>query len=40
MTPRIMSTDEMANAVMFLADPVQATAVTGMNLDLTGGQLA
>jgi NAD(P)-dependent dehydrogenase (short-subunit alcohol dehydrogenase family) len=39
-TPRIMSTDEMANAVMFLADPLQATAITGMNLDVTGGQLA
>jgi NAD(P)-dependent dehydrogenase (short-subunit alcohol dehydrogenase family) len=39
-TPRIMSTDEMANAVMFLADPISATAITGMNLDVTGGQLA
>ena len=35
-----MSTDEMANALLFLADPVQATGVTGITLDVTGGQLA
>ncbi len=38
-TPRIMSADEMARAVMFLADDA-STFVTGMNLDVTGGQLA
>ncbi|MEM9162015.1 MAG: SDR family oxidoreductase [Cyanobacteria bacterium P01_F01_bin.4] len=38
-TPRIMTTVEMARAVMFLASD-EATAITGMDLDVTGGQLA
>lgn len=38
-TKRVMSPDEMARAVMFLASD-QATSVTGMDLDVTGGQLA
>lgn len=38
-TPRIMTTDEIARAVMFLASD-EATSVTGMDLDVTGGQLA
>ena len=38
-TPRVMTTDEMARAVMFLADD-SSTFVNGMNLDVTGGQLA
>lgn len=38
-TPRIMTTTEMANAVMFLASD-EATAINGMDLDVTGGQLA
>lgn len=38
-TPRIMSTDEIARAVLFLASD-EATSVTGMDLDVTGGQLA
>lgn len=38
-TPRIMTTDEIARAVMFLASD-DATSVTGMDLDVTGGQLA
>ncbi len=38
-TPRIMNTDEMASAVMFLASD-EATSVTGMDLDVTGGFLA
>lgn len=38
-TPRIMSTAEIARAVMFLASD-EATSVTGMDLDVTGGQLA
>ncbi|NER80483.1 MAG: SDR family oxidoreductase [Leptolyngbya sp. SIO1D8] len=38
-TPRIMSTEEMARAVMFLASD-EATAINGMDLDVTGGQLA
>lgn len=38
-TKRVMSPDEMARAVMFLASE-QATSVTGMDLDVTGGQLA
>lgn len=38
-TPRIMSADEMARAVLFLADP-GTTFATGMDLDVTGGQLA
>ena len=38
-TPRIMTTDEMARAVMFLAS-AEATAIYGMDLDVTGGQLA
>ena len=38
-TPRIMTTDEMARAVMFLAS-AEATAINGMDLDVTGGQLA
>ncbi|MEM8604669.1 MAG: SDR family oxidoreductase, partial [Cyanobacteria bacterium P01_H01_bin.121] len=38
-TPRIMTTEEMARAVMFLASE-EATAINGMDLDVTGGQLA
>lgn len=38
-TPRIMSTEEIARAVMFLASD-EATAMNGMDLDVTGGQLA
>ncbi|MEM8810828.1 MAG: SDR family oxidoreductase, partial [Cyanobacteria bacterium P01_G01_bin.38] len=38
-TPRIMTTEEMAQAVMFLASD-EATAINGMDLDVTGGQLA
>jgi NAD(P)-dependent dehydrogenase (short-subunit alcohol dehydrogenase family) len=38
-TPRIMKTDEIARAVMFLASD-EATFVNGMDLDVTGGQLA
>ena len=38
-TPRIMTTLEMARAVMFLADD-SSTMITGMDLDVTGGQLA
>ncbi|MBE9098269.1 SDR family NAD(P)-dependent oxidoreductase [Vacuolonema iberomarrocanum] len=38
-TPRIMTTAEMAQAVMFLASD-EATSVNGMDLDVTGGQLA
>ena len=38
-TPRIMTTAEMARAVMFLASD-DATAINGMDLDVTGGQLA
>lgn len=38
-TPRIMTAYEMALAVMFLADP-GSTFVNGMDLDVTGGQLA
>jgi NAD(P)-dependent dehydrogenase (short-subunit alcohol dehydrogenase family) len=38
-TPRIMTTDEIARVVMFLAAD-EATAVNGMDLDVTGGQLA
>jgi NAD(P)-dependent dehydrogenase (short-subunit alcohol dehydrogenase family) len=38
-TPRIMRTDEIARAVMFLASD-EATCVNGMDLDVTGGQLA
>lgn len=38
-TKRIMTTHEMAEAVMFLASN-QATSMTGMDLDVTGGQLA
>ena len=38
-TPRIMDPHEMAVAVMFLASD-GATAVNGMDLDVTGGQLA
>lgn len=37
-TPRIMRAEEMAAAVMMLADP--ASVVTGTDLDVTGGQLA
>ena len=39
MTKRIMSPEEMARAVMFLASN-DATSVTSMDLDVTGGQLA
>ena len=38
-TPRIMTTDEIARAVMFLASD-DATSGAGMDLDVTGGQLA
>ena len=38
-TPRIMTTYEMARAVMFLASD-EATSINGMDLDVTGGQLA
>ncbi|NJO81019.1 MAG: SDR family oxidoreductase [Cyanobacteria bacterium RM1_2_2] len=38
-TKRIMTTHEMAEAAMFLASN-QATSMTGMDLDVTGGQLA
>ncbi|MEO1144595.1 MAG: SDR family oxidoreductase [Cyanobacteria bacterium J06638_22] len=38
-TPRIMTTVEMARAVMFLASD-EATSINGMDLDVTGGQLA
>jgi NAD(P)-dependent dehydrogenase (short-subunit alcohol dehydrogenase family) len=38
-TPRIMMTDEIARAVMFLASE-EATSISGMDLDATGGQLA
>jgi len=34
-TPRIMNTDEMARAVILASD--EATSVTGMDLDVTGG---
>jgi NAD(P)-dependent dehydrogenase (short-subunit alcohol dehydrogenase family) len=37
-TPRIMTTTEIARAVMFLADET-STMVTGMDLDVTGGQM-
>lgn len=37
-TPRIMTATEMARAVMFLADDT-STMVTGMDLDVTGGQM-
>lgn len=37
-TPRIMRAEEMAAAVMMLADP--RSVVTGSDLDVTGGQLA
>lgn len=39
LTKRIMSPEEMARAVMFLASN-DATSVTGMDLDVTGEQLA
>jgi NAD(P)-dependent dehydrogenase (short-subunit alcohol dehydrogenase family) len=38
-TPRIMRAEEMAHAVLFLADPA-SSFVTGTDLDVTGGQLA
>ncbi|PPD15515.1 MAG: short-chain dehydrogenase [Methylobacterium sp.] len=38
-TPRIMDVKEMASAVMFLASD-QATSMTGMDLDVTGGHMA
>ncbi len=38
-TPRIMTAPEMARAVMFLASD-EATSINGMDLDVTGGQLA
>ncbi|WP_264320038.1 SDR family oxidoreductase [Zarconia navalis] len=34
-----MTTEEMARAVMFLASD-EATFINGMDLDVTGGQLA
>lgn len=37
--PRIMTTAEIARAVMFLASD-EASSVNGMDLDVTGGQLA
>jgi NAD(P)-dependent dehydrogenase (short-subunit alcohol dehydrogenase family) len=37
-TPRIMTAAEIARAVMFLADET-STMVTGMDLDVTGGQM-
>jgi NAD(P)-dependent dehydrogenase (short-subunit alcohol dehydrogenase family) len=38
-TPRIMTTDEIARAVMFLSSD-EATSISGMDLDVTGGQIA
>lgn len=38
-TKRIMTSEEMARAVMFLSSD-EATSVTGMDLDVTGGHLA
>jgi NAD(P)-dependent dehydrogenase (short-subunit alcohol dehydrogenase family) len=38
-TKRIMTPEEMARAVMFLASD-EATSMTGMDLDVTGGHLA
>jgi NAD(P)-dependent dehydrogenase (short-subunit alcohol dehydrogenase family) len=38
-TPRILTAEEIARAVMFLASD-DASSVTGMNLDVTAGQLA
>lgn len=38
-TPRVMRTEEIASAVLFLASE-QASAINGMDLDVTGGQLA
>jgi len=38
-TKRIMTSEEMARAVMFLSSD-DATSVTGMDLDVTGGHLA
>lgn len=38
-TPRIMDVDEMAQAVLFLSSP-EASSINGMDLDVTGGQLA
>ncbi len=38
-TPRIMNTEEIARAVMFLALN-DTTSINGMDLDVTGGQLA
>jgi NAD(P)-dependent dehydrogenase (short-subunit alcohol dehydrogenase family) len=38
-TPRVMTTDEISRAVLFLASD-DATSVNGMDLDVTGGQLA
>ena len=38
-TPRIMTADEIARAVMFLASE-EASSINGMDLDVTGGQLA
>lgn len=38
-TPRIMTTDEIARIVMFLASD-EATSITGTDIDVTGGQLA
>jgi NAD(P)-dependent dehydrogenase (short-subunit alcohol dehydrogenase family) len=38
-TKRIMTPEEMARAVMFLASD-EATSMTGMDLDVTGGHLS
>ena len=38
-TPRIMTPHEMAQAILFLASDA-ATSINGMDLDVTGGQLA
>jgi NAD(P)-dependent dehydrogenase (short-subunit alcohol dehydrogenase family) len=38
-TPRIMAPAEIAAAILMLSDPA-ATAMAGMDLDVTGGQLA
>ena len=37
--PRIMTVDEMARTILFLASD-EASSINGMDLDVTGGQLA